>query len=92
MCMFCKNQNAYLDGKSVPLQFYVHLVKHATIVTRAKKIYLFKNSNTYKDQNIETERVWLEWPGRELRKIQSFLNLNTGYSSQTLARFPCFGL
>ena len=40
-----------------------------------------KNPDTYKDRNIETESVWLEWPGNELRKVQD-----------KLTQFPCFGL
>ena len=51
----------------------------------------FKNSNTYKDRNVETKRVWLDQPGQKLRNFILF-SACIQASQAKLAQFLRFGL
>ena len=61
-CLECECKGKLLFLKST---FPFNLVNSILKVRKS----VFKNTNTYKDWNMETKRVWHDWSGRKLRKL-----------------------
>ena len=58
---------------------------------RSENLTLIDNTDTNKDRNAESEQVWLEYPGHNLRKVEVFLYIPFTLKSQKLESpgLPC---